>query len=162
MDMKTAVVNAAVNPKEGNAPINPTAAPDAAATPTSEPTFTESQLREIMATLTAQALGSQGTAPAPAGAPTAAEPRQATKPEACAAHKLLTLLERTTSKVIVGTRDHVVVPGNLYVVDKATPEVLAVVAAGSIIAASGAKKVSDYFARLAESLAAKSAAFTRR
>ena len=85
-------------------------------------------------------------------------PRQATKPEACAAHKFLSVLDQGLSKVIVGTRDHVIVPMNIWAVDKAAPQGLAVVAAGSIIAASGAKKVSGYFARLAESAAAKSLA----
>jgi hypothetical protein len=164
MDMKTAFVNAGVNQTEGNAPVNPAAAAVAAAPPTSEPTFTitESQLRELMAAVAAQAVGSQAATPTPSSVSMVSGPRQATRPEACTAHRLLSLLDRAISNVIVGTRDHVVVPGNLYVVDKATPEVLAVVAASSIIAASGARKVSDYFARLAENAASKSSALTRR
>jgi hypothetical protein len=88
-------------------------------------------------------------------------PRQATRPEACSAHKLLSVLDQGLSKVILGIRDHVV-PMNIWAVDEAAPQVLAVVAAGSIIAATGARKVSDYFAGLAERAAAGAAALTRR
>jgi hypothetical protein len=148
-------MNSMKNPVN-NAPVNPAATPETAATPAPEPTFTftERQLREMMATVAAETLASQPTTPAPAGMSLVAGPRQATNPEACAAHKVLTLLERVTSTAIVNTRDHILVPGNLYLLDEAVPQALAIVATGSTIAASGASKASSYFARLAERAAA--------
>ena len=86
--------------------------------------------------------------------------RQATEPEACAAHKFLSILDQGLSKVIVGTRDKVVVPMNLWVVDKAAPQALAVVAAGSVQVATRAAKVTGFFTRVAEKAAAKSLALT--
>jgi hypothetical protein len=162
--IENAFANAAVNQKEDNAPVNSAAAAVAAATPTSEPTFTitESQLKELMAAVAAQAVGSQAATPVPANVPMVTSPRQATKPEVCAAHRILTLLDRALSNVIVGTRDHVIVPGNIYLVDQATPEILALLAAGYLIAASGAGRVSSYFARRAADAAARSFALTRR
>ena len=41
-------------------------------------------------------------------------PRRATNPETCAAHKLLSALDQGLSKVLVGTRDHVFVPMNIW------------------------------------------------
>ncbi len=156
--MKTAFVNVAVNSKEDSAPVDPAAALVATAPGAPEPTFTitEAQLRELMASIAPWNLGSEAAAPASTGALTVAARREATKPEACATHKLLTQLEQFTSRLIIGTRDRVVVPGNLYVVDKASPLVLALLAAGCLVAASGAEKVSAYFTLLAANTAAKS------
>jgi hypothetical protein len=156
--MKSAFVNAGVSVKEHDASANPAAASATAATPAPEPTFTltESQLRELMALTAARDLGPQAATPAPTGGSRAAESLGATRPESCAAYRLLSVLERVTSKVIVGTRDGVVVPANIYLVDEAGPQALALVAAGCMIAASGAGRISTYFTRLAENAAAKS------
>lgn len=131
---------------------------DVPVTPESTLTLTESELRQIMSEVARQAIGEVMAQPFVPVTPVQAGPRQATKPETCAAHKFLSVLDQGLSKVIVGTRDHVIVPMNIWTVDKAAPQGLAVVAAGSVIAASGAKKISSYFARLAESAAAKSLA----
>lgn len=141
-----------------NASINPAAARVAAATPTAQSTFTftDSEPGEMISGLAAQALGSGSAAPAPAGEFTIAAPPHATTPEACGGYKLLTRLEQATSKVIVATRDRVVVPANLYVTHKATPQALAAVAAGCLMAASGTGRLSTYLARLAETAVAKS------
>jgi hypothetical protein len=74
------------------------------------------------------------------------------------AHRVLSRLEQTASKAIVGLRDRVVVPANLYIADQAKPQALAAVAAGCLVAASGAGRLSTYLARLAETAVAKSLA----
>ena len=124
----------------------------------SEPTFTitETQLREFLASGTARDFGPEAAAPATPGVTLITGPRQATMPEACVVYKLLTRLEQATSRMIIGTRDRVAVPGNLYVVDKASPMALALLAACCVVAASGAERVSAYFTRLAANTAAKS------
>jgi hypothetical protein len=157
-NMKTACVNVAVNSKEDSAPVDPATAFGATAPGAPEPTFTitEAQLRELMASIAARDLSSEAAAPAASGVTMSTGPRQATMPEACVAYKLLTRLEQATSRMIVGTRDRVAVPGNLYVVDKASPLVLALLAASCLVAASGAEKVSAYFTRLAANTASKS------
>ena len=129
--------------------------------------ITEAQLQVLLKQAAAEAIAEAFThvqttvtaVPAPA-VPVIVGPRQATKPEACAAHKFLSVLDQGLSKVIVGTRDHVVVPMNLWVVDKAAPQALAVVAAGSVQVATRAAKVTGFFTRVAEKAAAKSLALT--
>lgn len=146
-------------------PVESAAAPVAPVAQTQEPTFslTASEFQNLMADAVAQALASQGAASAPGESYAAGpEPCLPTTLEDCATHRLLSLLAQATSKVILAARDHVAVPAHIYAVDKATPQGLALIAAGSIVAASGARRVSDYFARLAETAAAKSAALTRR
>lgn len=153
------------NATSANTSVEAAAAPMPTAATTPEPTFTltQSELRCVMADLLAQAVATRPVTVTASEVPAATpEPRPSTQPEACSTHRFLSLLEQATSKVIQGARDHVAVPANIYLVDKATPQGLALIAAGSIIAASGARRVSDYFARLAESAAAKSAALTRR
>jgi hypothetical protein len=156
--MKSAFVTAGITQDENNRPADPAAVPVAAATPTCESTltFTASQLKAILAEAAAQAVESQGTTPAPAGGSTTAEPRHTANPEASATYQFLTRLDQAISRMILGTRDHVVVPANLYLADKATPQVLAVLAAGCLVAASSAGKVNGYFTRLAQHAAAKS------
>ncbi len=143
-----------------SAPITPAAAREAAATSASQPAFTvtDRELEEMTSGIASEAVQSQAPTPAPAGLSVVAPPRPATSPETCAAHKLLTSLDRATSKAIVGLRDHVVVPANLYVADQAKPQALAAVATGCLVAASGAGRLSAFLARLAQNAAAKSSA----
>ena len=139
--------------------------PDVIVAPTTM-TITQAELKELLdaaAKAAANDAVSRILAAQPASVtPVQAGPRQATKPEACAAHKFLSVLAQGLSKVIVGTRDKVVVPANIYLVDKAIPDTLAVVAAGSVAVASGAANVTGFFTRLAEKAAAKSLALTVR
>ena len=73
-------------------------------------------------------------------------------------HRLISWLDKKSTAILTTTRDKVVVPAHVYVADKAIPDSLAVVAAGSVVVASGIAKVSGYFTRLAEKSAAKSLA----
>ena len=97
-----------------------------------------------------------------AGASSVAEPRQATNPEACTAHKVLSLLNRGASSVIIATRDRVAVPANIYLMDQAAPQALALAATGAAVVASGAAKATGFFTRLAEKSAAKGLTLTVR
>lgn len=162
--LKSALVNAGIHVKKHDASVDPAAASAAAATPVLEPTFTltETQLTELIASAVARDMGPLAATPAPAGVAMVAKSHQVTNPETCLAYRLLSVLERATSKVIVSTRDRVIVPANIYVVDEARPQALSVVAAGSMIAASGAIKVSRYFSRLAERAATKAASLSVR
>ena len=87
-----------------------------------------------------------------------AGPRQATKPETLVTHRLISWLDKKSSAILTTTRDKVIVPAHVYVADKAIPDTLAVVAAGSVVVASGAAKVTGFFTRVAEQAAAKSLA----
>jgi hypothetical protein len=95
--------------------------------------------------------------PAPA-APVIVGPRQATLPETLVTHRLITWLDKKSTAILTTTRDKVLVPAHVYVADKAIPDTLAVVAAGSFKVALGMDKVTSYFTRLAERSAAKSLA----
>ena len=94
----------------------------------------------------------------PAPAVPAVGSRQATTPETLLTHRLISWLDKTSTAILTTTRDKVVVPANIYVADKAIPDTLAVVAAGSFKVALGTNKVTSYFTRLAEKSAAKSLA----
>jgi hypothetical protein len=158
MDMTNAfaAANVVVNPTVVNAEKEPVAPATVTITPESLTAMIQAATQAAVEGLMAQAQTSALVAD-PVTVPVTG-PRQATKPEACSTHRLLTLLDRAISTAIVGARDHVVVPGNLFLVDRATPEVLAVVAAGCLVAASGAGRLSTYLSRLAENVATKSLA----
>ena len=106
-----------------------------------------------------QTTATAGTAPA---VPVIVGPRQATTPETLVTHRVISWLDKKSTAILTTTRDKVVVPANIYVADRAIPDTLAVVAAGSVVVASGIAKVSGYFARLAENAAAKSLALRVR
>ena len=61
---------------------------------------------------------------------------------------------------MIGASCKFVVPMNLWVVDKAAPQALAVVAAGSVQVATRSATVTGFFTRVAEKAAAKSLALT--
>ena len=117
---------------------------------------TEAAVQGILAQIQASSSGPI------AGARSAAEPRPATKPEACTAHKVLSLLNRGASSVIIATRDRIAVPANIYLTDQAAPQALALAATGAAVVASGAAKATGFFTRLAEKAAAKSHSMTVR
>lgn len=146
-----------------NSSVEAAAAAVAPVAQTHEPTFnlTASDLQNLMADAVARALASQGAASAPARV---SDPG-ARGPVATAdgrATQILGLVEQAVSKVVTTTRDRVVARTTNFLVQKAGPHGLALIAAGSTIAGAGARVASDALAHLADSLAAKSATINRR
>jgi len=127
--------------------------------------ITEAQLQAVLKQAAAEAIAEAFThvqttvaaVPAPA-VPVIVGPRQATKPETFVTHRLISWLDKKSTAILTTTRDKVIVPAHVYVADKAIPDTLAVVAAGSVVVASGAAKVTGFFTRVAEQAAAKSLA----
>jgi hypothetical protein len=161
-----AAANVVVNPTVTNKEKTPAKTKKYKPVPPATVTITKESLTAMIQAATQAAVeglmaqAQASTVGAVPAAVSAVGPRKATKPEACAAHKLLSVLDQSLSKVIVGTRDYIVVPMNVWAVDHAAPRGLAVVAAGSVVVASGAAKVTGFFTRLAEKAAAKSLALT--
>lgn len=127
--------------------------------------ITEAQLQAMLTQAAAEAIAEASkhiqttviAVPAPA-VPDIVGPRQATTPETLVTHRIMSWLDKKSTAILTTTRDKVVVPANIYVTDKAIPDTLAVVAAGSFKVALGINKVTNYFTRLAEKSAAKSLA----
>ena len=131
--------------------------------------ITEAQLEAMLTQAAAEAIAEAFTnvqttvtaVPAPA-VKVIVGPRQATTPETLVTHRLISWLDKTSTAILTTTRDKVVVPAHVYVADKAIPDILAVVAAGSFKVALRMDKATSYFARLAEKSAAKSLALRVR
>lgn len=120
------------NSKSTSVVVNPTSAQKEGKLYTAE---------EVKAMI-AEVLAAQATS-APVATPSA--PKAATKAEETKGYKFLSWLDRGTHKVVVGTRDYVVVPTNIYLADKAIPDALQTTAtvAGKVEGWLGALKTAS-------------------